>query len=237
MGVSKNRGTPKWKVKIMENPFKMDDLGGFNPLFSETSSGRKASRKNAKRDLVWKPSMYRKPYVFSIYSYIYIYAIHIYVYTGSKRYNISTYDMYTSPSLECFFNYVSFSFRNFRCPQETLWPAGVDGLRLKHPPAKAPPGTDSGGGVAREGVEWGADVVLEAVGVISYFERVCKQQKSQRWLVEGSVFGIFFDILRDWLLFDSFLMLYIMVSLVCLVKLPGHQPHTDPENASRSLAR
>ena len=24
-------------VKIMENPIKMDDLGGFHPLFSETS--------------------------------------------------------------------------------------------------------------------------------------------------------------------------------------------------------
>ena len=36
MGVFKNRGTPKWMVKIMENPIKMDDLGGFNPLFSET---------------------------------------------------------------------------------------------------------------------------------------------------------------------------------------------------------
>ena len=35
MGVSKNRGTPKWMVKIMENPIKMDDLGV--PLFSETS--------------------------------------------------------------------------------------------------------------------------------------------------------------------------------------------------------
>ena len=34
MGVSKNRGTPKWMVKIMENPIKMDDLGV--PLFSET---------------------------------------------------------------------------------------------------------------------------------------------------------------------------------------------------------
>jgi len=35
MGVSKNRGTPKWMVKIMENPdFLMDDLGV--PLFSET---------------------------------------------------------------------------------------------------------------------------------------------------------------------------------------------------------
>ena len=36
LGVSKNRGkTPKWMVKIMENPIKMDDLGVF-PLFLET---------------------------------------------------------------------------------------------------------------------------------------------------------------------------------------------------------
>ena len=35
MGVSENRGTPKWMVKILENPIKMDDLGV--PLFSETS--------------------------------------------------------------------------------------------------------------------------------------------------------------------------------------------------------
>ena len=29
MGVSKNRGSPKWMVKIVENPyFLMDDLGG-----------------------------------------------------------------------------------------------------------------------------------------------------------------------------------------------------------------
>ena len=34
VGVSKNRGTPKWMV-IMEHPMKMDDLGV--PLFSETS--------------------------------------------------------------------------------------------------------------------------------------------------------------------------------------------------------
>ena len=34
MGVSKNRGTPKWMVKIMENPIKIDDLGV--PLFLET---------------------------------------------------------------------------------------------------------------------------------------------------------------------------------------------------------
>ena len=31
MDASKNRGTPKWMVKIMENPIKMDDLGV--PLF------------------------------------------------------------------------------------------------------------------------------------------------------------------------------------------------------------
>jgi len=35
MGVSKNRGAPKWMVKIMENPIKMDDLGVH--LFLETS--------------------------------------------------------------------------------------------------------------------------------------------------------------------------------------------------------
>ena len=29
MDVSKNRGTPKWMVIIMENPIKMDDLGGI----------------------------------------------------------------------------------------------------------------------------------------------------------------------------------------------------------------
>ena len=34
MDVSKNRGTPKWMVKIMEHPIKMDDLGV--PLFLET---------------------------------------------------------------------------------------------------------------------------------------------------------------------------------------------------------
>ena len=35
MGVSKNTGTPKWMVKIMENPIKMDDLGV--PIFLETA--------------------------------------------------------------------------------------------------------------------------------------------------------------------------------------------------------
>ena len=34
MGVSKNRGTPKWMVYFMENPIKMHDLGV--PLFLET---------------------------------------------------------------------------------------------------------------------------------------------------------------------------------------------------------
>ena len=27
---------PKWMVKIMENPIKMDDLGGFTPIFGNT---------------------------------------------------------------------------------------------------------------------------------------------------------------------------------------------------------
>ena len=36
MGVSKNNGTPKWMVKIMENPIKMDDLGGNTPIFGNT---------------------------------------------------------------------------------------------------------------------------------------------------------------------------------------------------------
>jgi len=40
MGVSKNRDTPKWMVKIMENPIKMDDLVGKHPLFSEASISR-----------------------------------------------------------------------------------------------------------------------------------------------------------------------------------------------------
>ena len=34
VGVSKNRGTPKWMVYFMENPIQMDDLGV--PLFLET---------------------------------------------------------------------------------------------------------------------------------------------------------------------------------------------------------
>ena len=34
MGVSKNRGTPKWMEFLVENPIKMDDLEV--PPFSET---------------------------------------------------------------------------------------------------------------------------------------------------------------------------------------------------------
>ena len=36
MGVSKNTGTQKWMVKIMENPIKMDDLGGKPPIFGKS---------------------------------------------------------------------------------------------------------------------------------------------------------------------------------------------------------
>ena len=36
MGVSKNRGIPKWLVYFMENPFKMDDLAGFPIIFELT---------------------------------------------------------------------------------------------------------------------------------------------------------------------------------------------------------
>ena len=37
---TKNRGVypPKWMVKIMENPIKMDDLGGFHPIFKHPYS-------------------------------------------------------------------------------------------------------------------------------------------------------------------------------------------------------
>ena len=33
MGVSNNRGTPKWMVYIMEKPIEMDDLGGKPTIF------------------------------------------------------------------------------------------------------------------------------------------------------------------------------------------------------------
>ena len=36
MGVSKNRGgPPKWMVKIMEHPIKMDFSGGVPPIFGK----------------------------------------------------------------------------------------------------------------------------------------------------------------------------------------------------------
>ena len=35
LDVSENRGTPKWMVKIMENPIKMDDLGGRPTIFGK----------------------------------------------------------------------------------------------------------------------------------------------------------------------------------------------------------
>ena len=37
LGVSKNMGTPKWMVKIMENLIKMDDLGGYHYFWKHPS--------------------------------------------------------------------------------------------------------------------------------------------------------------------------------------------------------
>ena len=45
-GCFQNRGTPKWMVKIMENPIKTDDLGV--PLFSETSIWKTGEEKLGK---------------------------------------------------------------------------------------------------------------------------------------------------------------------------------------------
>ena len=50
MGVSKNSGTPKWMVKIMENPIKMDDLRV--PLFLETPIDVETGR-NTKQPTTW----------------------------------------------------------------------------------------------------------------------------------------------------------------------------------------
>ena len=36
MDVSKHNGTPKWMVKIMENPIKIHDLGVKTPIFGST---------------------------------------------------------------------------------------------------------------------------------------------------------------------------------------------------------
>ena len=54
MGVSKNRGTPKWMVKIMENPIKMDDLGG-NPLFSVQHPYKYTSPMDPMGNVEWNP--------------------------------------------------------------------------------------------------------------------------------------------------------------------------------------
>ena len=35
-GCFQNRGTPKWMVYFMENPIKMDDLGGKPTIFGNT---------------------------------------------------------------------------------------------------------------------------------------------------------------------------------------------------------
>ena len=59
MGVSKNRGTWKWMVKIVENPIKIDDLGG-PPLFLET------------------------PICVYIYTYIYI-SVYIYEFPSTRN--------------------------------------------------------------------------------------------------------------------------------------------------------
>ena len=41
MGVEPKIGgnPPKWMVKIMENPIKMDDLGVYTPIFGNTHVG------------------------------------------------------------------------------------------------------------------------------------------------------------------------------------------------------
>ena len=43
MGVSKNKGTPKWMVKIVENPIKIRMIWGEAPLFLETSTSKSLS--------------------------------------------------------------------------------------------------------------------------------------------------------------------------------------------------
>ena len=49
MGVSKNRGTTKWMVKIMENPIKIGDLGGT------TIFGNIPVYANIYRGIPWPP--------------------------------------------------------------------------------------------------------------------------------------------------------------------------------------
>ena len=57
MGVSKNRGTPKWMVKIMENPIKMDDLGGKPPIFGNSHISRLKSYRIPKKATCHLPTI------------------------------------------------------------------------------------------------------------------------------------------------------------------------------------
>ena len=74
MGVSKNRGTPKWMV-YNGNPIKMDDLGV--PLFLETPiyiyiyfSTLKTNRKRTARMEVWKMILF--PFKSGIFRFFYV---------------------------------------------------------------------------------------------------------------------------------------------------------------------
>ena len=46
MGVSENRGTPKWMV-LMENPIKMDDLGGKPTILGNIMASNKPGQVGA----------------------------------------------------------------------------------------------------------------------------------------------------------------------------------------------
>ena len=58
LDASNNRGAPKWMVKIMNNPIKMDDLGV--PLFLETPISRSSKitkHQTTSRTVFAKPSL------------------------------------------------------------------------------------------------------------------------------------------------------------------------------------
>ena len=61
MGVSKNRGTPNWMVKIMETPIKMDDL--VVPPFEETPIYLycKSRLSIMFHPPLWSPASFRQP--------------------------------------------------------------------------------------------------------------------------------------------------------------------------------
>ncbi len=59
MGVSKNRGTPKWMVYFMENPIKMDDLGV--PLFLETPKSLQTAQHPSIQMIEFLPSLHPIP--------------------------------------------------------------------------------------------------------------------------------------------------------------------------------